>query len=293
MTITNKNMMDGKIANIGPATVSQQIIDEGLQTAGGRYFDGTMLNEKYMWLHNSDLEADPSTRRDLIPSRLEKIQNDFSPYIANPLKVSYRDGKYFVIDGNFTREAEISQHAGSDFMILCRVFFGLTLEDEAMLAAAHNGFSEDIPMRFRLRNLAVAKDKNVLDFMDITSHVGFSISLGRSLSLNGSVAAVCTAFKAYCSLGARKYERMLKMVHRTWAGERWSVNRYMIAGMARFTQMYEVRINDFVKAFREVTYQEIKDEAGRFRGMSKDGAFAAALAELYELNTATSLQEVG
>ena len=47
MTITNKNMMDGKIANIGPATVSQQIIDEGLQAVGGRYFDGTMLNEKY------------------------------------------------------------------------------------------------------------------------------------------------------------------------------------------------------------------------------------------------------
>ena len=42
MTITNKNMMDGKIANIGPATVSQQIIDEGLQAAGGRYFDGTI-----------------------------------------------------------------------------------------------------------------------------------------------------------------------------------------------------------------------------------------------------------
>ena len=71
------------------------------------------------------------------------------------------------------------------------------------------------------------------------------------------------------------------------------MTKNMIAGMTRFMKMYDVRIYDFVKALRETTYQDIQDEVDRFRGMSRDGAYAAALAEIYERNTISQLQEVG
>ena len=67
----------------------------------------------------------------------------------------------------------------------------------------------------------------------------------------------------------------------------------MLAGMTRFMKMYEVRISDFVRALRETTYQDIKDEVDRFRGMSRDGAYAAALAEIYEINAPVPIREAG
>ena len=65
----------------------------------------------------------------------------------------------------------------------------------------------------------------------------------------------------------------------------------MISGMGRFMKMYQVNTYAFTKAFREVTYNEITKEAERFAGMSKDGAFAAAFAEIYDRNSRNPLKE--
>ena len=247
--------------------------------------------ENFVWLNNAELQINPRIQRKLNPARVQRILENFSPLIANPIKVSFRDGKYYMFDGMHTRTVLCLINETDDFPILCRVYTGLTEQDEARLFASQFGFSEAIPMGYRLRALEVAEDQGVLSFIKATRDSGFKMTLGSHNTENGHIAAVCEAYKSFNSLGADSYTRMLKMLHKTWAGESWSVTRYMIAGMTRFMKMYEIRINDFVKAFREVTYQEIKDEAGRFRGMSKEGAFAAALAELYEFHTQVTLKE--
>ena len=190
-----------------------------------------------------------------------------------------------------TREALCILNGTDDFPIFCRVYYGLTVEDEARLFAAQFGFSESVSMGYRLRALAVAKDPEVLDFLKVTKECGLNISLGSHTGRNGNIAATCAAFKAYRALGSAGYGRMLTMLHRTWAGDSWSINRYMISGMTRFMKMYEVNTLAFVKAFREVTYDEIVVEAARFAGMSKDGAFAAAFADIYERNSQYPLKE--
>ncbi|MDO4196980.1 MAG: hypothetical protein Q4D33_12645 [Prevotellaceae bacterium] len=65
----------------------------------------------------------------------------------------------------------------------------------------------------------------------------------------------------------------------------------MIGGMTRFLKMYRVRANSFVKALREVTQAEVVHEAMRFGGMTKNGAYAAALAEIYDRNAVRPLVE--
>ena len=56
---------------------------------------------------------------------------------------------------------------------------------------------------------------------------------------------------------------------------------------------YEIKANPFVKVFREVKQEDILREVMRFTGMSKDGAYAAALAEIYDQKAASALSEVG
>ena len=45
-----------------------------------------------------------------------------SEYVANEPRVSYRDGRYHVFDGQNTIEARIACNGGHDLPILCKVF---------------------------------------------------------------------------------------------------------------------------------------------------------------------------
>ena len=249
-------------------------------------------NEKYMWLNNSVLQISPDIQRKLSTMRVAEIEKNYSPLIANPIKVSYRDSKYYIFDGMHTRMAMCGLNGTDDFPIFCRVYYGLTKEDEARLFAAQFGISAAVPMGYRLRALAVAKDPEVLDFLRITKDCGFGITLGSHAGVNGHISATCQAFKAYRELGGKDYSRMLKILHRTWAGDTWSISKYMLGGMTRFMKMYEFKGNSFVKAFREVTQEEIVRESMRFSGMTKDGAFATALAEIYDRNSTSTLKEI-
>ena len=248
--------------------------------------------EKYMWLQNKELLISPDIQRKLNPARVAAIAETFSPLVANPIKVSFRDGKYYIFDGMHTRMAMVKLNGSDDFPIFCRVYYGLTKEDEARLFASQFGIYESVSAGYRLRALEVAKDPAVLDFLKITRDSGFEITLGSRHSGNGRICASHQAFMAYQALGGSEYGRMLRILHKTWAGDSWSVNKYILGGMTRFMKMYEVKGNSFVKAFREVRQEEIKREAMRFVGMTKDGAYATAFAEIYDRNSSGVLKEI-
>ena len=184
---------------------------------------GSNKNEKYMWLNNTDLQISPEIQRKLEPMRVAEIQRKFDPLVANPVKVSYRDGQYFIFEGMHTRTALCGLNKTDDFPIFCRVYFGLTKEDEARLFATQFGVSKPVRMADKLRALEVAKDPDVLDFLDITRSNGFTITLGGHSAKNGNIAATVTAFKVYGALGSKEYGRMLKILHKTWAGTRAAV----------------------------------------------------------------------
>jgi hypothetical protein len=254
--------------------------------------EGATQNEKFMWLDNAALQISPDIQRKLDPMRVADIVANFSPLVANPIKVSFRDGKYYIFDGMHTRTAIRELNGTDDFPIFCRVYYGLTEEDEARLFAAQFGYSEPVPMAYRLRARAKGKDPEVLDFLKITRGCGFSITLGRNVPGNGRIVATCAAFKMFLDLGGEMYKRMLKILHRTWAGESWSVSRNMLGGMSRFLKMYDFHDTAFVKAMRGVTHREVVMEADRFPGMARDGAFATALGEIFDRNSSSLLQRI-
>ena len=239
----------------------------------------------FVYLNNKQLRISPEIQRKLNPVRVAEIAANYLEPVCNPVKVNYRDGGYYIFDGMHTRAALMVLNGGDDFPVLCRLFTGMTKEQEAALFTAQFGSSAPVGMIDCLRAMEVAKDPDVLNFLKVTREAGFGITLGSEASPNGSIAAVCSAYKAYGTLGSGEYGRMLTILHRTWAGESWSVNKFMLGGMARFLKMYEVEDASFVKAFREVTQEMVTNEVRRFRGMTKDGAYAAALAEIFGRNS--------
>ena len=78
-------------------------------------------------------------QRVLRTRKVAEISATFSEYVANEPKVSYRDGRYHVFDGQNTIEARVACNGGRDLPILCKVFHGLSKKDEALLFAVQTG----------------------------------------------------------------------------------------------------------------------------------------------------------
>ena len=61
-------------------------------------------------------------QRGIQRKRVELIARDFNEYTANEPKVSFRNGRYYVTDGQHTIEARILRNGGKDLPILCKVY---------------------------------------------------------------------------------------------------------------------------------------------------------------------------
>ena len=81
--------------------------------------------------------------------RVELIAAHFNEYVANEPKVSFRNGQFIVTDGQHTIEGRIFRNGGKDLPILCKVYTGMTVEQEALLFAEQNGFSAPLTAGIR------------------------------------------------------------------------------------------------------------------------------------------------
>ena len=113
------------------------------------------INEKpykEMYIRSDLLEVPRSTyQRKLKPQRAKRIAKAFDERIANEPKVSLRNGRYYVFDGQHTIAAREERNGGKPLPILCKVYMGMTESDEAMLFAQQTGESADLTAGARLR----------------------------------------------------------------------------------------------------------------------------------------------
>ena len=100
---------------------------------------------KELRIESTQLEIPRNTyQRELNTDRVHKIVKQFDERVANEPKVSYRDGRYYVFDGQHTIAARVERNGGKPLMILCKVYYGLTEKEEARLFAEQTGFSADL-----------------------------------------------------------------------------------------------------------------------------------------------------
>lgn len=79
---------------------------------------------EYKQVNTRDIFVDPLYQRDLNNGKVGKIVREWNPYLVNAVKVSYREGKLWVFDGQHTIAAIKSKHNGRDCMVDCKVFYG-------------------------------------------------------------------------------------------------------------------------------------------------------------------------
>ena len=85
---------------------------------------------KLMEVSSRDLEIPDAYQRKLNTERVAKIVAGFNERIANEPKVSFRDGHYYVFDGQHTIVARKHMNGNNDLPILCKVYYGTRTQSQ-------------------------------------------------------------------------------------------------------------------------------------------------------------------
>lgn len=117
---------------------------------------------KMMVIDTSEIEVPREKyQRDFNDPRTKRIVKDFDERIANEPKLSFRDNKYYVFDGQHTIAARKLINGGHNLPVLCKVYFGMTAEKEALLFAKQTGESAPVTARARIRAEVMRWEQNL------------------------------------------------------------------------------------------------------------------------------------
>ena len=113
-------------------------------------------------------------------------------------KVSFRDGRYYVFDGQNTVEARRTCNGGMELTIRCKVFYGLTKDDEATLFALQTGISTCLTAGERLRANLVARNPDAIHFVRATVDTGVEFAYDGNRA-SWKIYRIETAYPQYAS----------------------------------------------------------------------------------------------
>ena len=187
------------------------------------------------------------------------IAKDFNEYTANEPKVSFRNGRYYVTDGQHTIEARILRNGGKDLPILCKVYTGLTMQQEALFFAEQNGHAAPLTAGIKLRAKVVGEDALSMAFLAATNRVGLDFNYDSLQLSDYRISCVGTALKLYNQMGEKIYCEALRLIVATWEGKPDSFRASVLRGMMHFVELYHGEFSEerLIRALRNIHPMEI------------------------------------
>ena len=156
-----------------------------------------------------------SYQRELNVKRVRKIAARFDPRLVNPPKVSYRNGHYYVFDGQHTIAVLKLLNGDKDLLIRCIVYTGMTESEEALLFAQQTGESAKLTPGDRMRTMIYGGDPECMAFLKATESVGLNLDYAQRRG-NLRIGCIGTAFEEFKRVGADLYKEALSMIVAAW-----------------------------------------------------------------------------
>lgn len=254
-----------------------------------------MVDEKsgyeFTYLSSIALESDTSYQRPIDIKRVKKIVENFDARLVNPLKISNRDGHFYVFDGAHTLAALKEVHKFKNFMVPCMVFHGLSYEDEAYLFALQRGESKEVAAAARIKALILSNDTRAVDFRKRTEDAGFKLS-NSHWSGDGTVACIDKLWRIF-DVDSQLYSETLRLLMDCWHGEKWSVAANIVGGMAVFIKTYRNAYNRdrFLKNVGSADLAALNKY--RAENGKRDFSYAYAMLKLYNKGGRGALEPYG
>ena len=229
------------------------------------------------------LEIDHGYQRPLNIGWAKWIASNFNPDVVNIIQVSYRDGHYYVIDGQHTITGIKLKFRDENYPVACKIYYGLDETEESKLFHDFNKQKKSISAADMLKSQAAYGDEEVRSFLDHTRDAGFIIEPGKRANCRYGIQAVKKAQTCFKTLGPEQYDRMLSLLKQTWNGEKWSVSQNMLGGMCLLLKVFGDHADDatFASQLGKVSERELLKEVSRFSDETVPVAYASAIVNLY------------
>ncbi len=211
-------------------------------------------------LSTSQLNSGLPYQRPVLQKDVDKIIREWNGREITPVVVSFRDGKFNVVDGQHHIEAMRQKAGGRDVIVPCIIHTGMTYEQEAELYARLDRDKKRLTLRQYTKAVVEAgSDANILEVKRLTEDVGFIWALGEPTGEPFEIAPIRALINAYQLLGGEAFARMLSLLAGAWQGTPNSLKASMLSGMALFVKTYETELHDrvFIRRMSLVSPDEI------------------------------------
>jgi len=222
-----------------------------------------MLEFEKEWkkLKPSFLVVDHTYQRDLEEGRVKRIVKEFDINTVNPPKVSFRDGKYWIFDGQHTVAAW--RQVFGDKAIECRVFYGMTWLDEKEAFVTQNGISRDPTTNDKLKAAYNAGDPDVKDMVKAANYANVQVPFKKTGASPGKCVATSALYSCYKKLERDDFISMLEALTTAWPFKTLALSANILRGMAEFYSKYKGRFkqSELIKSIQRTTPEMILREA--------------------------------
>lgn len=197
-----------------------------------RYFNGHEFEFKRI---NPSLIVVDSYQRKIDLKRIDRIIKNFDGDVLNEPKVSFRDGKFYVFDGQHT--ITVWRKMFGDEPILCKIFKGMTWVDECEEFIKQNGDAHMPTMNEIFHAKYEEKREDVMQMIAGAEVAGFEVGFDTNKKDN-RIVAVTALYKAWDRLGQEKYVEMMRMIKAAWNGDKDSIRTGIITAITKLFQLH-------------------------------------------------------
>lgn len=192
--------------------------------------------------------------------KIDKIVAHWDERIANEPKVSLRDGKYYVFDGQHTILAREVLNNSQPLEIMCKIYENLSIQDEAHLFAKQTGTSSKPRACERLRANVFAEEDEATSFCKATERAGIIVDM-TGVRHKNRLGCVSTALKAYRNLGEDRYYKAMEIIAKAWKGNPDSLRFEIVKAVTEFVELFgnDYKQDMLIKKLENVDPMIIRD----------------------------------
>ena len=194
-----------------------------------------------------NLVSNQKYQRNLSQRHIDRTVKNFDLYQINPVKVSRRNGKNYVFNGQHTIEMIAAISGSRDTPVWCMVYDDLEYIHEADIFANQQKFVKKLSAyEIFVANIEADNDSQIV-VQKIVESCGLKITSTRCL---GGICAVTCLEQIFQNHGYHVLDRTLKLVVNTWEGDMVSLAANMIRGIAHLVVVFGDSLRDDIFAER-------------------------------------------
>jgi hypothetical protein len=222
------------------------------------------------------------------PLRVKNIIRNFDDEQLQPIDVSYRNGSYWIVDGQHRVES-LKQLSIPN--ISCRIHYGLTYTKEASLYVALNSpKNRRTPTAIHRANAQIeAGEEKILEIKKIVEQNGFILGTDQSKAINKMICVATLEF-IHGQIGSLGLDRVVRLIRGCWYGIFEAMDKNILMGVYHFVKNYadDFKDQEFIKKLAGTSPREILADGKANRKYSMSAHTPYGLSILYHYNKGRS-----